>query len=65
LLVAATKCSSMRVPPLAKNQAFAVAALASVSWVVKVLLAIRNSVSSALTRASTEAMSSPSTLATK
>ena len=65
LLVAATKCSSIRVPPCARNQARAVAALVIVSCVVKVLLATTKSVSAGRCRRSTEARSAPSTLATK
>src|SRR6185369_3557826 len=65
LLVAATKCSSIRVPPWATNQARAVSALVIVSGVVKVLLATTKSVSAGTTRARTEARSAPSTLATK
>jgi hypothetical protein len=49
----------------ATNQARAVSALVIVSCVVKVLLATTKSVSAGATRASTEARSAPSTLATK
>ena len=45
LVVAATKCSATSRRRLRRNQAFAVAALAIVSWVVKVLLATMNRVS--------------------
>jgi hypothetical protein len=51
--------------PLASNQAFAACALAIVSCVVKVLLAMTNKVSRGFSWRSTGAMSWPSTFETK
>ena len=56
---------SFKPPVCAKNQARASAALAMVSWVVKVLLAMMNSVWRASSRRSTRVMSWASTLLTK
>ena len=65
LVVTPTKCRATSWPPCARNHSRATLALASVSWVVKVLLTTTNSVSSGLKRRSTGAMSWPSTLLTK
>ena len=65
LVVAATKCRAMSVPPFCRNQARATCALASVSCVVKVLDATMNSVRAASSPRSTDTRSCPSTLLTK
>ena len=66
-VLTATKCfaTSSWLPPLFKNQFFALLAFCMVSCVVKVLEAIMNSVVSASTFFSTSCKSAPSTLATK
>ena len=51
LVVSAAKWRAMSVPPYDVNQALAEAALVMVSMVVKVLLAIRNSVLEGCSRA--------------
>src|SRR5450759_4016766 len=57
LVVSATKCRAVSVPPCASNHALAECALVMVSIVVTVLLAIRNSVLSGLMRLNTAASS--------
>jgi len=67
LVDTATKCFAIasRVPPFARNHSRAVAALAIVSCVVKVLDATRNSVVAGSSPRSVSAMCVPSTLDTK
>ena len=65
LVVVATKCFAMSVPPAASNQAFAACALAMVSCVLKVLLAMMNRVLAGSSLRSTGEISWPSTFDTK
>ena len=65
LVVSAAKWRAISVPPWASNHALAEAALVMVSMVVKVLLAIRNSVRSGRTCFNTASSSWPSTFDTK